>query len=191
MRVLRSQLDDLFAAMGTPTAESSLEDVQQKVQELDASRLDPDYSTGDDEMDDLLDEILRASELEIVDDSKQWTTQRAEIVCPECGSKLGTLRTRGRPRKSGRPPGRPAASGLSQMAAALKILEEEGRPMKCKEIIELCGQRGYWSSPGGRTPEAALFSQFSKEIRLKGDASRVIKAGPGLFALQSGAIGVE
>ena len=38
--------------------------------------------------------------------------------------------------------------------------------------------KGYWASPGGKTPEATLRAAISTEIRRKGDAARFRKAAP-------------
>jgi hypothetical protein len=43
--------------------------------------------------------------------------------------------------------------------------------------------QGYWSSPGGQTPHATLYSAIAQEIATKAQASRFRKAGPGQFAL--------
>jgi len=47
--------------------------------------------------------------------------------------------------------------------------------MSCKEMIEAMGQKGYWSSPGGKTPSATLYSGITKEIATKGEESRFQK----------------
>ena len=41
---------------------------------------------------------------------------------------------------------------LSALDAAAKVLAETGQPMSCKELIEAMAAKGYWSSPGGKTP---------------------------------------
>jgi hypothetical protein len=42
--------------------------------------------------------------------------------------------------------------------------------------------KGYWTSPGGKTPAATLYSAILREIDTKGDASRFVKVGKGQFA---------
>ena len=44
--------------------------------------------------------------------------------------------------------------GKAGIDAAAKVLEETGQPMSTKEMIEAMAQKGYWSSPGGKTPSA-------------------------------------
>jgi hypothetical protein len=42
--------------------------------------------------------------------------------------------------------------------------------------------RRYWKSPGGKTPEATLYSAILREINIKGKDARLRKTGPGKFA---------
>jgi HB1, ASXL, restriction endonuclease HTH domain len=53
--------------------------------------------------------------------------------------------------------------------------------MGCKELIGAMAGKGYWMSPGGKTPSATLFSAIAREIATKGDRARFTKAGPGRF----------
>ena len=70
---------------------------------------------------------------------------------------------------------------LSGLNAAYKILVEEARPMKVKEITELAMQRGYCDLPGA-TPSATISSAIQREIKAKQEASRFVKTDKGLFA---------
>jgi hypothetical protein len=45
--------------------------------------------------------------------------------------------------------------------------------------------KGYWKSPGGKTPERTLYSAIAREILKKGKASRFKKAEKGKFALRT------
>ena len=74
------------------------------------------------------------------------------------------------------------ARKLSALDAAAKVLAETGQPMSCKELIEAMDQKGYWSSPGGKTPSATLYSGILKEISTKGKESRFQKTDRGRFA---------
>jgi hypothetical protein len=74
---------------------------------------------------------------------------------------------------------------MSALDAAAKVLAEEGRPMTAKELIEAMATKGYWTSPGGKTPEATLSAALGTEINKKGDASRFVKPAPGKFALRT------
>ena len=70
---------------------------------------------------------------------------------------------------------------LSAMDAAVTVLAETGKPMSCKEMIEGMAQKGYWSSPGGKTPASTLYSGILKEISTKGKKSRFRKTDRGRF----------
>ncbi len=76
-------------------------------------------------------------------------------------------------------PGKPSA-----LDAAAKVLAEEGRPMGCQELIGLMAAKGYWASPGGKTPAATLYSAMLREQQVKGDQARFVKVGRGQFALR-------
>lgn len=73
--------------------------------------------------------------------------------------------------------------GMSALDAAVRVLTETGQPMNCKELIEVMAAKGYWTSPGGKTPEATLSAAIGSEIRKKGAASRFTKTAPGRYAL--------
>ena len=71
---------------------------------------------------------------------------------------------------------------LSALDAAAQVLAETGQPMACKEMIEAMATKGYWSSPGGKTPASTLYSGILKEITTKGQESRFKKTDRGRFA---------
>jgi hypothetical protein len=48
-------------------------------------------------------------------------------------------------------------------------------------MIETMGAKGYWSSPGGKTPGSTLYSGIIKEISTKGKESRFQKTDRGQF----------
>jgi len=51
-----------------------------------------------------------------------------------------------------------ATRKTSALDAAVRVLEEAGQPMTCPEMIEAIAKKGYWTSPGGATPAATLYS---------------------------------
>ena len=54
-------------------------------------------------------------------------------------------------------PAKPAAEKkIGAIDAAAKLLAETGQPMTCREMIEAMAAKGYWTSPGGKTPQATL-----------------------------------
>jgi hypothetical protein len=71
---------------------------------------------------------------------------------------------------------------LSCIDAAAKVLAEKGEPMNCKEMIDAMATKGYWTTPGGKTPWATLYSSIAREIRDKGKESRFKKSDRGKFA---------
>jgi HB1, ASXL, restriction endonuclease HTH domain len=71
---------------------------------------------------------------------------------------------------------------LSCLNAAAKVLAEKGEPMTCKEMIEAMATKGYWTTPGGKTPHATLYSSIAREIRDKGKDARFKKSERGKFA---------
>lgn len=72
---------------------------------------------------------------------------------------------------------------LSAIDAAVKVLGENGKAMNCKEMIDAMAAKGYWTSPGGKTPHATLYSAILREITTKGKEARFKKADRGQFAL--------
>ena len=79
----------------------------------------------------------------------------------------------------------PTAAPLKKMSAlnaASKVLTESGEPMNAKAMIGAMGAKGYWTSPGGKTPHATLYAAILREIGVKGDASRFRRATKGHFA---------
>jgi len=78
--------------------------------------------------------------------------------------------------------GEATAPKLSSLEAAAKVLGETGKPMSCKEMIEVMAAKGYWSSPGGKTPASTLYSALLREISTKGKTSRFKKTERGQFA---------
>ena len=72
---------------------------------------------------------------------------------------------------------------LSAIDAAAKVLAEAGEPMDCQTMIKTMAEKGYWSSPGGKTPHATLYSAILREISTKGQESRFTKTERGKFAI--------
>ena len=72
---------------------------------------------------------------------------------------------------------------LSALDAAAKILGETGQAMTCPELISAMAAKGYWTSPGGKTPQATLYAAIAREITTKDGHSRFRKADRGKFAL--------
>jgi hypothetical protein len=90
----------------------------------------------------------------------------------------------GKPKKIRKKPAEAEAKAkkLSALDAAAQVLAESGQPLACKEMIETMAAKGYWSSPGGKTPASTLYSAITKEITTKGKESRFKKTDRGRFA---------
>ena len=85
------------------------------------------------------------------------------------------------PKRRGKDAAEPQQKKLSALDAAARVLAETGAPMGCKELIGAMAGKGYWMSPGGKTPAGTLYSAIAREIATKGDLARFTKAGPGRF----------
>ena len=67
--------------------------------------------------------------------------------------------------------------------AAAEVLAEAGAAMTCQEMIAAMAAKGYWTSPGGKTPAATPNSAMLKETQTKGTQSRFTKTERGKFDL--------
>jgi hypothetical protein len=70
---------------------------------------------------------------------------------------------------------------LSAIDAAAKVLTEAGTPMNCQELIKVMAEKNLWTSPGGKTPAATLYSAILREVQTKGNDSRFKKTERGKF----------
>jgi hypothetical protein len=85
----------------------------------------------------------------------------------------------GKPEKRGRCTGQ-----MSAKDAAYRVLLEEGRPMRAREIMAVAVDvKKYWS-PEGATPEATLSSALVTDLKRYGDKSRFVKVDKGLFTVR-------
>jgi len=87
--------------------------------------------------------------------------------------------------KKAKPAADKAPKKLGQLDAAVKVLGESEEPLNCKAIMEVMAAKGYWKSPGGKTPEATLASSIQREISKKGHGSRFKRVDRGLFTLSA------
>ena len=121
----------------------------------------------------------KASQAE-ADDAAQTTTA-SEAVATEVAESHPvaeqTKRGKGKSAKGEKKPKR-----ISGLDAAAKVLEESGQPMTAKEMIEAAEAKGYWKSPGGKTPHATVYSAIIREIAAKGNDARFRKTERGKFA---------
>jgi HB1, ASXL, restriction endonuclease HTH domain len=71
---------------------------------------------------------------------------------------------------------------LSAIDAAAQVLAASKEPLNAKEMIEAMAAKSLWTSPGGKTPHATLYSAIIREIALKGKEARFVKTERGKFA---------
>jgi HB1/ASXL restriction endonuclease-like protein with HTH domain len=76
----------------------------------------------------------------------------------------------------------PKEKKLSAIDAAAQVLATSKQPMNAKEMIEAMAAKSLWTSPGGQTPWATLYSAIIREIALKGKEARFVKTERGKFA---------
>jgi hypothetical protein len=89
-----------------------------------------------------------------------------------------------KPKRSAKKTEGPEPKRLSALAAAHKVLCEATEPLNVQQMIEAMTAKGYWTSPGGKTPHATLYSAILRELA-KGEASRFVKTDRGRFVAAS------
>ena len=144
----------------------------------------------------------------------KWTEDKEGESCIEClepkpkakkGTKAKTEKTGDAPRsqltaeehdklvavrkakatKGTKTKGEAKAKKLSAIDAAAKVLADAKKPLNAKEMIEAMAAKGLWTSPGGKTPHATLYSAILREINVKGKDARFTKTERGRFTTKS------
>jgi hypothetical protein len=77
------------------------------------------------------------------------------------------------------------AKKLSAIDAAAQVLAHTGEAMNSKQMIEAMTAKNLWTSPGGKTPHATLYSAILREINEKGREARFVKTERGKFAAKA------
>jgi hypothetical protein len=90
--------------------------------------------------------------------------------------------TRAKKAKAPATDGEAKTKKVSAIDAAAKLLAGSKEPMGCKQMIETLAAKGIWTSPGGKTPHATLYSAILREINEKGKEARFVKTERGRFA---------
>jgi hypothetical protein len=114
---------------------------------------------------------------------RQAATQSAGETTAEPDAIASSVAAEAKPRMrpaKGEP--KPKPKRMSGLDAAAKVLEESGQPMTVKEMVEAAQTKGYWKSPGGKTPHATVYSAIIREIATRGENSRFRKVERGKFA---------
>ncbi len=113
--------------------------------------------------------------------TKKTTTKKAtktEKPQPKVAKKTPTMKAATKDAASRKTDGK-----MSALDAAAKVLAESGEPMTSKAMIDAMAAKGYWTSPGGKTPQATLYAAIIREIQTKGAEARFTKTERGHFAL--------
>jgi len=76
----------------------------------------------------------------------------------------------------------PKEKKVSAIDAAAQVLASSKEAMNCKEMIDAMAKKALWTSPGGKTPHATLYSAIIREIATKGKEARFSKTERGKFA---------
>jgi len=117
--------------------------------------------------------------------TKKTTTKKASPAKKTASAK----KTGGKQTSAKKPAAKKAAptkdKKMSALNAAAKVLSESKEPMRAKEMIDAMATKGYWKSPGGKTPHATLYAAILREINTKGKDARFKKLDRGLFAKNS------
>ncbi|MEZ6152356.1 MAG: winged helix-turn-helix domain-containing protein [Pirellulaceae bacterium] len=113
-------------------------------------------------------------------DGKETEVAREPTVVETVTAEKGVLK---KPRKAKVEPVA-GEKKLSCVGAALKVLAESETPLNTKEMIEAMQAKGYWSSPGGKTPHATLYSAILRDLSA-GDDARFVKIERGRFAVRT------
>ena len=119
-------------------------------------------------------------------EAKPEATPGAVTTQPAEATQAAAPGTQPEAKKRGRAPKAKAETGpkkLSAIDAAAKVLAEVGEPMDCQTMIKTMAEKGYWTSPGGKTPAATLYSAILKELQTKGNDSRFKKTERGKFGV--------
>ena len=101
------------------------------------------------------------------------TTPAKKVTGPQASARKPATKT----------PAKTADKKMSALDAAAKVLGEAKEPLGTKEMVEKMSAKGYWKSPGGKTPHATLYSAILREIQKKGDDARFRKVERGQFTL--------
>jgi len=89
--------------------------------------------------------------------------------------------TKSAPTKKAKPKG-DKRKKVSALDAAAQVLSASKEPMNAKEMIDAMAAKELWTSPGGKTPAATLYSAIIRELATKGKQARFKKTDRGHFA---------
>ena len=116
--------------------------------------------------------------------TKKTTTKKATAGKGDPAKKVDPAKgTTAKKADAKKTPAKATEKKLSAIDAAAQVLGESKEPLNTKEMVEAMSAKKYWTSPGGKTPHATLYSAILREIRKKGDDARFRKVERGRFTL--------
>ena len=114
--------------------------------------------------------------------TKKAATPKATKTAKAAPAKEAAAKPAAKKAKTASANGEAKTKKLSAIDAAAQLLAASKEPMGCKELIEAMAAKGLWTSPGGKTPHATLYSAILREINEKGKDARFTKTERGKFA---------
>jgi len=105
-------------------------------------------------------------------------------VQPTTKDKTAPLQPKSKTNAPASKPAQSATKNPSALDAATKVLAEANSALTTGEMVEQMSAKGYWTSPGGKTPAATLYSAILRELKIKGEAARFAKTERGRFMLK-------
>jgi len=119
---------------------------------------------------------------DIVDADTVATNAIIEVA--EATNAVAAAESKPKPKRTRKPAaeaGEAKPKRASAINAAAQVLEAAGAAMNTMEMIAAMAEQKLWTSPGGKTPHATLYSAILREIGTKGEAARFRKVERGRF----------
>ena len=116
--------------------------------------------------------------------TKKATSRKQAPAKKAPGKQASTKKPASKTAPAKKAPAKKSGKKMSGLDAAAKVLAESREPLRAQEIVEQMEAKGYWKSPGGKTPHATIYAAMLREINQKGKDARFKKTDRGLFALQ-------
>jgi hypothetical protein len=114
----------------------------------------------------------------------KWTSEGDERFCEKChepAPATGKAKAKVTTPKKAKGDASPKEKKLSAIDAASRVLADSKEPLNCKQLVEAMAEKKLWTSPGGKTPHATLYSAILREIGAKGKDAQFKKAERGKF----------
>ena len=131
----------------------------------------------------LLQELPAAAETTVTTDGNLTVVEVPPATVETIDSTSEKPKRDRKPKVDATPP--EGRKSLSQLDAAVKVLGDATEPLTTKQMVEAMATKGYWTSPGGKTPHATLYSAILRELQSKGETGRFIKTDRGHFRLRT------